>query len=90
MTTPAKSNFVFALENWTMAEFREWSAMASSNDEEPNYKRQAELAGKAIISWPFIAKPNEVETWENIKVTDWAAVLKALTTAVKGLFAEGN
>lgn len=83
-----KNAFTFALERWTMREFREWAKLVA--EDAPDYDRMAELASKAIVSWPFEANPAIADTWENIDVVSWAATLNALKVAVEGLFAQGK
>lgn len=88
MSKDTKANFTFALERWTMREFREWSKLIGQ--EEPDYDRMAELASKAIVAWPYQENPAVSETWEMIDVVRWATVLNALKIAVENLFSQGK
>lgn len=79
-------HFEFALENWRMKDFTAFTKAMGETD----FVKAAELSKSGILAWPFAGSPQNVEDWDNLTITQVAAVTKALRQAISQLFAEGN
>lgn len=79
-------HFEFALENWRMKDFNAFTKAMGEVD----FAKAAELSRSGIIAWPFAGTPQNPEDWEELTITQVAAVTKALKQAISQIFAEGN
>lgn len=78
--------FVFALENWRMKDFTAFTKAMGETD----FASASELAKSGIIEWPFAGSPSNPADWEELKITEVAAITKALKQAISEIFSEGN
>lgn len=82
----ASPHFEFALENWRMKDFNAFSKAMGEVD----FVQAAELSKTGIIAWPFAGSPSNPEDWDNLMITEVAAITKALKQAIALVFSEGN
>ena len=79
-------HFEFALENWKMRDFNAFTKAMGEVD----FAQAAVLAKSGILAWPFAGSPSNPDDWEDLTITQVAAVTKALKQAISQIFAEGN
>jgi len=82
----ATPHFEFALEKWRMKDFSAFTTALGDTD----FPKAAELAKTGIISWPFAGSPQNPDDWEELTITQVAAITKAIKAAITQIFSEGN